>query len=345
MLSFKLRTSPCEISSSEQEAHGLPVITDGEYRRRNFNDSFADVSGFADGNLAGVVPSRPAESNVAPGVAGQERVSTIYRTVAAPLRLVRNRPLLEFKFVQALTERPAKATLVNPDGMAQRHDEVGTDPVVYAGTDAFVEDVVAVGRQIVAELIDAGCRYIQIDGPRYGAYLDPVGRAELEARGIDVTRSLKRAIAAENALIEGFPDTTFGLHICRGNRRSQSHFAGPYDAFAEQLGELRHQRLLLEYDDAQDGGFEPLRFVGRDTIVVLGLITTKTGTLERPDDLKRRIDEAARYLPIEQLALSTQCGFASQLEGNLLTVDEQWRKIDLMLDVAAEVWGQTTAAS
>jgi 5-methyltetrahydropteroyltriglutamate--homocysteine methyltransferase len=329
---------------AQQEAHGLPVITDGEYRRRNFNDSFADVSGFADGGLSAVVPSRPDAGTAAPGAAGQEHVSTVYRAVSARLELVRNRPLLEYEYAQALTERPVKATIVNPDGLAQRHDEAGTPDEVYPDTDAFLEDVVAVGREIIRGLVAAGCQYIQIDGPRYSAYLDPDARAELEAHGVDLQRALQRAVDAENALIDGFPDTTFGLHVCRGNRRSQSHFTGPYDAIAEQLGQLRHQRLLLEYDSELAGGFEPLRFVRPDTVVVLGLITTKTGTLESADDLRRRIDEATKHLPIEQLALSTQCGFASALEGNLLTVDDQWRKIDLLMEVASEVWGTQSVA-
>jgi 5-methyltetrahydropteroyltriglutamate--homocysteine methyltransferase len=151
---------------------------------------------------------------------------------------------------------------------------------------------------------------------------------------------LRATIAAENAVIEGFQDVTFGIHLCRGNERSHWHREGPYDAIAEELfGTLRHDRLLLEYDTDRAGGFAPLRFVRPGTIAVLGLITTKTGALEARDDLLRRIEEAARFLPVEQLALSPQCGFASAVEGNVLTEDEQWAKLDLMLEVARDVWG------
>jgi 5-methyltetrahydropteroyltriglutamate--homocysteine methyltransferase len=151
---------------------------------------------------------------------------------------------------------------------------------------------------------------------------------------------LARSISADNEIIAGFPGVTFGIHICRGNRQSMWHREGHYDAIAEQLfSGLDHQRLLLEYDTERAGSFAPLRFVPKGKVAVLGLITTKTGRVESVDELRRRIDEAARYLPIEQLALSAQCGFASSLRGNLLAEDEQFRKLDVMLETAAKVWG------
>jgi 5-methyltetrahydropteroyltriglutamate--homocysteine methyltransferase len=141
-------------------------------------------------------------------------------------------------------------------------------------------------------------------------------------------------------VIAGFPQITFGVHICRGNRRSYWLREGAYDAIAEQLfGSLKHQRFLLEYDTERAGSFAPLRFVPKDKLVVLGLITTKTGRIETVDELMRRIEEATRYIPLNQLALSPQCGFASEIGGNLLSEEDQWRKLDVMLEVAARVWG------
>ena len=152
--------------------------------------------------------------------------------------------------------------------------------------------------------------------------------------------TMERSIGADNEVIANFPGITFGIHICRGNRQSMWHREGHYDAIAETLfNDLNHQRLLLEYDTERAGGFEPLRFVPKGKIAVLGLITTKVARIETVDELRRRIDEAARYLPLEQLAISPQCGFASSLRGNLLTEDEQFRKLDVMLETAAKVWG------
>jgi 5-methyltetrahydropteroyltriglutamate--homocysteine methyltransferase len=151
---------------------------------------------------------------------------------------------------------------------------------------------------------------------------------------------MERSIRADNAVIADFPEMTFGIHLCRGNRQSMWHREGSYDAIAEKLfNGLKHPRLLLEYDTERAGGFEPLRFVPKGKTVVLGLITTKIGRVETMDELRRRIDEAARYIPIEQLALSPQCGFASSIKGNLLNEDEQFRKLDVMLETAVKVWG------
>ena len=161
----------------------------------------------------------------------------------------------------------------------------------------------------------------------------------MRSRGEDPKVNMERSIKADNEVIANFPGVTFGIHICRGNRQSMWHREGTYDAIAEKLfNGLNHQRLLLEYDTERAGSFEPLRFVPKGKIAVLGLITTKVGRVETVDELRRRIDEASRYLPIEQLALSPQCGFASSISGNLLSEDEQFRKFDVMLETAAKVW-------
>jgi 5-methyltetrahydropteroyltriglutamate--homocysteine methyltransferase len=192
---------------------------------------------------------------------------------------------------------------------------------------------------MIGGLAEAGCRYVHIDEPGFTAYADEASLRVLRERGEDPAAVMQRSVDANNALIQGFPGVTFGVHLCRGNRESQWHREGTYDAIAEAvLGGLRYDRLLLEYDTERAGGFEPLRFVRDDAVVVLGLLTTKTGALEDADDVKRRIDEASAFVPVERLALSTQCGFASGIRGNLITEDEQWRKLELVLRVAQDVW-------
>jgi 5-methyltetrahydropteroyltriglutamate--homocysteine methyltransferase len=209
----------------------------------------------------------------------------------------------------------------------------------YRDPGEFLADVVRIQRQMVRELVDAGCRYVQLDEPSYTGYVDPATLARMRARGEDPMRRLERAVEADNAVVDGIEGATFGLHVCRGNRASMWHREGSYDAIAERLfGGLRFDRLLLEYDTARAGGFEPLRFAPKGVTVVLGLITTKTGQVEKAEDLVRRINDAARFIPLEQLAVSPQCGFASGIAGNLLSEDAQWRKLELMMDVARQVW-------
>jgi 5-methyltetrahydropteroyltriglutamate--homocysteine methyltransferase len=232
-----------------------------------------------------------------------------------------------------------KVTLISADRISQCYDNDASRPV-YPTVEEFLRDVVAVQRQMIGGLAQAGCRYVGIDGPGYTAYVDPDSLAAMRSRGEDPQANLARSIGADNEIISDFPGVTFGVHICRGNRQSMWHREGHYDAIAEQLfNGLKHERLLLEYDTERAGGFEPLRFVPKDKIAVLGLITTKVGSVESVDELRRRIDEAARYLSLEQLAISPQCGFASSLRGNLVTEDEQFRKLDVMLETALKVWG------
>ncbi len=237
------------------------------------------------------------------------------------------------------TSLPVKVTLIGPDRLAQRYDPAPSRPY-YADTQAFVDDVVRVQRDMIAQVRDAGCRYVQIDEPSNTSYVDDHRLAAMRGAGQDPAEFLTRSMAADNAIIAGFPDVTFGVHLCRGNARSQWHRKGGYDAVAEQLfTTLKHERLLLKYDDDRSGGFEPLRFLPKGKIAVLGLITTKRGEMETADERKRRIEEAATFAPIEQLALSPQCGFASSILGNRLSADDQWRKIDVMLETAQAVWG------
>jgi 5-methyltetrahydropteroyltriglutamate--homocysteine methyltransferase len=337
-----------------QEAHGFPVVTDGEFRRHSFQESFSEaVSGFDVPKNIGVYyeqrqlnqnPLERAEQNFdETGPAIVTRRPTVER-----LKLLRNIPLEEFRFAQSVAKKPVKVTLIGPDRVAQRFKwEASMD--VYKGLDDFVEHIVAIQRQMISELVEAGCKYIQIDAPGYTAYVDRVSLDRMRSRGENPERNLQRSIDADNAVIDGFPGVTFGIHVCRGNARTidpktgklvpQWHREGHYDAIAERLfTSLKHHRLLLEYDSDRAGSFEPLRMVPKDKIVVLGLVTTKSSDLEPIDELKRRIDQASRYIPLEQLALSPQCGFGG-IDSKMMSEDEMWRKLDRIVETAAQIWG------
>ncbi|MDH3444208.1 MAG: methionine synthase [Deltaproteobacteria bacterium] len=326
----------------EQIAHHLPIIVDGEFRRTSFMESFSVVAGVEDWQT-GVKTYHEtlARENIADSTShkGQDPILLNRKRVSQKLKLLRNQLLDDYRFAQGLTDQPVKVTLISPDRIQQCFDGQASRSV-YATAEEFLKDVVAVERQMIAQLCDAGCRYMGIDGPGYTAYVDGPSLEAMRARGEDPMATMERSIAADNQVMAGFPDVTFGIHICRGNRQSMWHREGHYDAIAERLfNGLDHQRLLLEYDTERAGGFEPLRFVPKGKIAVLGVITTKVPRVETIDELRRRIDEAACYLPLEQLAISPQCGFASSIRGNLLSEDDQFRKLDVMLETAAKVWG------
>jgi len=330
-----------------QEDVGLDVVTDGEFRRLNFQDSFAaSVSGFDARRVdlafveSLVREGKPLQRwdpyHVADGAPILQR-----RPVSQKLRLVRNLPLEEYKFVSSVARKPAKVTLVGPDRITQRFDYQKSKSV-YWSTEDFVADVVRIEREMVRSLIDAGCPYVQIDAPSYTAYVDGPSLQEMRDRGEDPMKNLARSIKADNEILRLFDSVTFGIHVCRGNQRSMWHREGSYDAIAEMLfTELHHDRLLLEYDSPRAGTFEPLRFVPKGKTVVLGLISTKVPELETVDDLKQRIDRASKYIPLEQLAISPQCGFASDVVGNLISEDDQKRKLELVMETARQVWGNT----
>jgi 5-methyltetrahydropteroyltriglutamate--homocysteine methyltransferase len=326
---------------AKQAMHNLPIVVDGEFRRTSFMESFADVAGVEEWQT-GVKTYHQilAREDTSESIShkGQDPILLNRKRVTERLRLVRNALLADFRFTQGLTERPVKVTLISADRISQCYDSEASR-AVYPSVEEFLKDVVTVERRMIAELAQAGCRYVGIDGPGYTAYVDPDSLAAMRSRGEDPQTNLERSIKADNEIMADFPSVTFGIHICRGNRQSMWHREGRYDAIAEKLfSGLNHQRLLLEYDTERAGGFEPLRFVPKGKIAVLGLITTKVARIETVDELRRRIDEAARYLPLEQLAISPQCGFASSLRGNLLTEEDQFRKLDVMLETAAKVW-------
>ncbi len=327
----------------EQERHGLPVVTDGEYRRLNWQVSFSKVDGWDlwDGAWRNFLqfPDNLGEGEQ-PMQRGRDAVESFKIPAQGRLELVESFPAREYRFLEKVATRPVKMTLMGPDRVRQMCDIPGSR-AVYADGAAFLADVVAIQRRMVEELVAEGCDYVQIDEPSFTGYVDPPTLERMAARGEDPLKNLKEAIDADNAVIEGLQGkAVFGLHICRGNRASMWHREGHYDAIAEAVfGGLKFDRLLLEYDSERAGSFDPLRFVRKGTIVVLGLVTTKSGEMETIDDLRRRIDAAAKFCPLDQLALSPQCGFASGIGGNALSVDAQWRKLDLIVETARRVWG------
>jgi 5-methyltetrahydropteroyltriglutamate--homocysteine methyltransferase len=328
-----------------QEAVGLDVITDGEMRRLNFQESFGEaVEGFDAGEARFRNTELRAEGATAgrrwevPDLGKHGTAVAHRRPVASRLKLVRNIPLEEYKAASAIAKTPVKVTLIGPDRVSQRFAyEQSTD--IYNGMDDFVADVVAIERAIVTGLAEAGCRYVQIDAPGFTAYVDEPSMRKMRDRGEDPMANFARSLKAEADVVKGFPGVTFGIHLCRGNQSSMWHREGTYDAIAERLfNELPHQRFLLEYDTPRAGSFAPLRFVPKGKTIVLGLITTKQPELEKVDDLRKRIDEASKYIPVEQLAISPQCGFASDVIGNLVSPDDQKRKLETMVETARKVW-------
>ncbi len=325
-----------------QEAHHLPLVVDGEFRRTNFMESFSVVAGVEEWQSGvktyhNILAREDTEESKTEK--GQDPILLNRKRVTQRLRLLRNRLLEDYSFAQSLTRRPVKVSLIGPDRITQCFDS-DSSRSVYPSIDDFVADVVAVERQMIGQLAEAGCRYVGIDAPGYTAYVDGPSLAAMCARGEDPERNMERSIIADNQVIAGFPDITFGIHLCRGNRQSMWHREGSYDAIAEKLFQRPESPTPAARIRHRTGRqLEPLRLVPKGKTVVLGLITTKVGRVETVDELRRRIDEAARYIPIEQLALSPQCGFASSIMGNLLSEDEQFRKLDVMVEKAAKVWG------
>ncbi len=329
-----------------QEDAGLDVVSDGEMRRLNFQDSFgASVEGY-DASRSTLKVYEQRVAGAAPGqrwdIPTMHHAGTAVshrRPVKSRLKLTHNIPLEEYRFVAGIATKPAKVSLIGPDRIAQRF-AYESSTAIYHDIDAFLADVVAIERAIIGSLVAAGCRYVHIDAPGFTAYIDPPSLAKMCARGEDPTRNFARSLKAEAALIADFPGITFGIHLCRGNQRSMWHREGAYDAIAERLfNELPHHRFLLEYDTPRAGSFDPLRFVPKGRVVVLGLVTTKVPELESLDVLKRRIEQAAKFIPLDQLAISPQCGFASDVVGNLLSPDDQKRKLERVAETARAVWG------
>jgi len=312
-----------------QTRAGVDVTTDGEMRRYAFYGHLIDaVEGF-DKFGGWAIPFRNEQ--------GEELV---LRRPVVVSRLLRKRPLCaeEFTYLRARTNRPTKVTVISAQQAAAYYDNEKSRGA-YPNIEAYLADIVDILRAEVQELIRLGCTYVQVDSPQYAALLDPQLREGYRQRGSDPDRLLDLSIEMDNAVIGGHPGILFGLHLCRGNNQSRFYAAGDYSPIARIFHRTRFQRFLLEYDDERSGGFEPLSQLPGDRTVVLGLVTTKRAALESKGELKRRIQSAAAVVPLERLALSPQCGFASTLEGNQLTPGDQEAKLRLVAETAREVWG------
>lgn len=319
-----------------QQEVGLPVFTDGELRRTNFMSDFLEaVEGFDRGDAV----ARTWQAREAGGVA----VSSVTGVVTGRLRPQRPLTAHELPFLQAHSPGPFKMTLPSANQFPAIAFKRGVTDRVYPSPSALLWAIVPILRAEVQALVAAGVPYIQLDAPRYSYYVDPRWRQWIRTEmGLDPEAALDEAIRADNACLEGLhrPGIILAMHLCRGNNRSHWYAEGGYDPIAEKLfGSLQVDRFLLEYDDERSGTFAPLRFVPRGKTVVLGLVSSKHPRLESRADLIRRIEEASRYVPPEHLALSPQCGFASTMEGNLLSEEDQWAKLRLVVETAREVWG------
>jgi 5-methyltetrahydropteroyltriglutamate--homocysteine methyltransferase len=324
-----------------QQDLGLGVFTDGELRRSNFMSDFIDaVEGFDIGEAV----YRNWNDNAKQTTQQSTGVSSISGIVTS--RLTQRQPLTgrELPFLRDHAPGPIKMTLPSATQFPAISFKYGITDAVYRDPYELLDSITKIMAEDVETLSSSGISYLQIDAPRYSYYLDPKWTTWMkEELHVDPAEMLTASLDADNACFSAArrPGVTLAIHLCRGNNRSHWYAEGGYDAIAERLfHELAVDRFLLEYDDERSGSFEPLRFVPKGKTVVLGLVSTKRAELERKQDLLRRIEEAAKVLPLEQLALSPQCGFASTMEGNLLTEDDQWAKLQLVVDTATDVWGR-----
>jgi len=323
-----------------QQAAGVQIFTDGEYRRDIFT---ADITKAIDG----LVPGKPVVKFEWRGrgkeLAAESKEGNLQYIVGGKLiRKGRFTPD-EAPFLRQHAPGPFKVCTPAAMQHAIMRYRPGVTDKFYPTMHDMLQDVAAIMRLEVQALIDEGAAYVQLDAPSYSNFFDRSRRAILSENGVDLDKALDAAIAADNAMIDGIErrtGVTIGIHFCRGNKRSAWGAEGSYEPIAEKVfGSLTMDRYLLEFDSDRAGGFEPLRWVPKGKIVVLGLITTKEPALESEDELLRRIEQAQKYVAVENLALSTQCGFASAASGNLISWDDMARKLELVVRLARRVWG------
>ena len=316
-----------------QRQVGIEVYTDGEMRRDAWMSDVADaVEGFVDDHH--LIHWHKPDGNT-------EDEPSRAKIAGATLHQVRRLTAHEVSFLKQYAPGPFKITLPSPVAIAQSGYKPGLSDHAYPTRAQFLEELVRIIRGEMRTLVDEGVAYIQLDEGFIG-YVGEDWRERFQRGGVDPDQALAAAIAAENACYDALPreQVTLAMHICRGNSKSRWSLSGGYDWLAEQVFTSLHvDRFLLEYDSERAGGFAPLRFVPKGKTVVLGLVGTKYGQLEKQDDLVRRVEEAAKYVPYEQLALSPQCGFASVAEGNLLSQEDQRRKLELVVETTRKVWG------
>lgn len=321
---------------SLQEAAGLDVVTDGEMRRLSFQSQMTEaVDGFGPWDINAFLWGHWHGD----GAVGERRRARP-ANLGVVSRLVRKRHLAaeEFVYLRGRTSRVAKVTLPSPSLFVNFWSPERSQSA-YASLEHFLADVVAILRDEVAELVRLGATYIQIDAPHYPLLLAPETRTFYESRGWTLDQWLSRAIELDNAVMAGSADVTFAIHLCRGNQEGRWLVEGDYEPIARPIFQrIGATRLLLEYDDDRSGSFAPLRHVPDDKMVVLGLISTKRPQMEAPEDLIRRITQASRFVALERLALSTQCGFASSILGNGLSIDDERRKLATVCETARRTW-------
>jgi 5-methyltetrahydropteroyltriglutamate--homocysteine methyltransferase len=322
---------------AKQKEIGFEIFSDGELRRENFMSPFTDaVESF---DLGDQVERKWG----AAGNAKDSQVSHVIGIVNSKLRQVGPLTGRELPFLKKHSPGAIKVTLPSATQFPAITFKKGTTDKFYKDRSALLWDIVEIMKKDFDTLAAGGAQYVQIDAPRYSYYMDPKWREWIKREmGQEPDAALDEALRADNACLDAArkPGVILAIHLCRGNNRSHWYAEGGYEAVAEKLfGTLRVDRFLLEYDDERAGTFEPLRLVPKDKVVVLGLITTKKPELEKGDEVVKRISEAANYFPLENLALSPQCGFASTAEGNLLSEEVQWAKLRLVVETARRVWG------
>jgi len=320
-----------------QERAGLPVVTDGEMRRESFQSQLVEaVEGFGEHDIdAWLWGEWHGDETV--GDKTTERPQTL--GVVGKLRRRRHLSVEEFVYARGRTQRIVKVTLPSPSMYANLWSP-GLSAEAYPTLDLFLEDVARILREEVEELVRLGAEYIQLDAPHYPLLLDPGTRAFYEQRGWDLDRWLSRGIELDNLVIGDHPDVTFSFHLCRGNQGSRWLVSGSYEPLARRIfAGINAQRLMLEYDDERSGDFRPLAHVPEDKVAVLGLVTTKTPRRETKEELEARLREASRFIPLERLALSPQCGFSTSIVGNAISVEDEEYKLRTIVETAEQVWG------
>jgi 5-methyltetrahydropteroyltriglutamate--homocysteine methyltransferase len=318
---------------AKQEATGLQSVTDGEYRRVSWNIDFLE--------RLNNVQSYAGERKIKFQTSGPQPRQVLLR-LTGKLGGYKPHPMIEhFKFLRTHTKRTPKMTIPSPSSLHFRYGRDAVPESIYPAMEDFYRDLGQAYRKVVHAFVDAGCRYLQLDEVNLAYLCDPSLRKIIADRGEDPARLPATYAGMINAAIAGIPsDMTITMHLCRGNFRSNFVASGGYEPVAELLfNTINVHGYFMEYDTERAGGFEPLRFVPKGKKVMLGLVTSKIGALENKDAIKRRIEQATKFIDLDQLCLSPQCGFASTEEGNILAEDEQWAKLRLIVEIAEEVWG------
>jgi 5-methyltetrahydropteroyltriglutamate--homocysteine methyltransferase len=321
-----------------QEDAGLEVLTDGEMRRLSFQSQMTEaVEGFGEWDIDAFLWGDWH------GEEGDLHIERPQIAVIEPLRRRRSLSGEEFVYTRGRTDRTVKVTIPSPSLFANFWDQERST-AAYDNLEEFIGAVAEILRQEVDELVELGCTYIQLDAPHYTLFVDPGYREFYAQRGWPAEQWLELGLEYDNLVIGDRPGVTFAFHLCRGNQLNRWLVSGGYDAIASVIfKKVKADRLMLEYDDARSGSFEPLAELPEDKVAVLGLVSTKTQRVESIDELRARVEEAARYCPLERLAISSQCGFATSIHGNAITVEHERAKLRALADAASVIWGGVAA--